>query len=195
MPRITAPTVIEHREQRLRALLDAARAIIGETRTAPTLAATAERAGLARSSIYRYFSSSEQLLEAVVADIFPMWANKVRTCVDAASTPGEKIWAYIGANLDLFSSSEQDLASALREVADPHLLKKPMETFHAELQKPLVAALTDHGEPRPQLVAETIEGALVRVARDLGSPADAPLGKDEALALLRRVFGQYLGLD
>lgn len=195
MPRITAPTVIEHREQRLRALLDAARAIISETRTAPTLAATAERAGLARSSIYRYFSSSEQLLAAVVADILPTWTDKVHTRVEAATTPGEKIWAYIGANLDLFSSSEQDLASALREVVEPHLLKKPMEIFHAELQEPLVAALTDHGEPRPQLVAETVEGVLIHVARGLGSPPEAPLDKDEALAVLRRIFGDYLGLD
>ena len=192
MPRITAPTVIEHREQQRRALLDAARAIISETRTAPTLAATAERAGLARSSIYRYFASSEQLLEAVVADVLPTWTDTVHSRVEAATTPGEKIWAYIGANLDLFSSSEQDLASALREVADPHLL---VETFHAELQEPLVAALVEHGEPRPHLVAETIEGALIHVARGLGSPPEAPLDKDEALAVLLRIFGGYLGFD
>ncbi len=63
-----------------------------------------------------------------------------RARVVAATSPGEKVWAYIGANLDHFSSSEQDLASALREVADPHLLKKPMETFHAELQESLAAS-------------------------------------------------------
>lgn len=187
--------MVEHREQRLRALLDAARAIISETRSVPTLAATAERAGLARSSIYRYFTSSDELLAAVVADTFPTWADRVRSRVEAAATPGERVWAYIGANLDLFSSSEQDLASALREVADPHLLKEPMEAFHAELQEPLVAALAEHGETRPQLVAETIEGALIHVARGLGSPPEAPLHKDEALAVLRRIFGGYLGLD
>lgn len=78
---------------------------------------------------------------------------------------------------------------------DPHLLKEPMETFHAELQEPLVAALVEHGEPRPQLVAETIEGALIHVARGLGSPPEAPLDKDEALAVLLRIFGGYLGFD
>lgn len=195
MPRISAPTVTEHREQRRQALLDAARAIVTETRAAPTLAATAERAGLARSSIYRYFSSSDELLAAVVADTFPTWADRVRTRVEAATTPGEKVWAYIVANLDLFSSSEQHLASALREVVDPDQLRGPVETFHADLQKPLVAALTAHGEPRPTLVAVTIEGALVQVARGLGSPPDAPLVADEALAVLRRLFGGYLDLD
>ncbi len=194
MPRITAPTVAEHREQQLRAVLDSARAILGETRAAPTLAATAERAGLARSSIYRYFASAEELLAAVVADVFPEWAGKVRDRVEEASTPGEKVWAYICANVDLFASSEQDVATALSEIADPHLLREPMEAFHAELQRPLLAALADHGESRPELMAETIESALMQVARRLGEPPAAPLGKDEALALLRRMLGGYLQL-
>jgi AcrR family transcriptional regulator len=194
VPRITAPTVAEHREQQLRAVLDSARAILGETRAAPTLAATAERAGLARSSIYRYFASAEELLAAVVADVFPEWAGKVRQRVEEASTPGEKVWAYICANVDLFASSEQDVASALSEVADPHLLRQPMEAFHAELQRPLLAALADHGESRPELMAETIESALMQVARRLGEPPAAPLGKDEALSLLRRMLGGYLQL-
>ncbi len=194
MPRITAPTVAEHREQQLRAVLDSARAILGETRAAPTLAATAERAGLARSSIYRYFASAEELLAAVVADVFPEWAGKVRDRVEEASTPGEKVWAYICANVDLFASSEQDVATALSEIADPHLLREPMEAFHAELQRPLLAALADHGEPRPELMAETIESALMQVARRLGEPPAAPLGKDEALALLGRMLGGYLQL-
>jgi AcrR family transcriptional regulator len=175
-------------------VLDSARAILGETRAAPTLAATAERAGLARSSIYRYFASAEELLAAVVADVFPEWAGKVRQRVEEASTPGEKVWAYICANVDLFASSEQDVASALSEVADPHLLRQPMEAFHAELQRPLLAALADHGESRPELMAETIESALMQVARRLGEPPAAPLGKDEALSLLRRMLGGYLQL-
>ncbi|MFJ9387598.1 TetR/AcrR family transcriptional regulator [Nocardioides sp. NPDC101246] len=193
MPRITAPTVVAHREQQLRAVLDSARAILGETRTAPTLAATAERAGMARSSIYRYFSSNADLLAAIVDDVFPEWAGHVHDRVEEAGTPGEKVWAYICANLDLFTSSEQDVASALTEVADPRMLKEPMEAFHADLQKPLVAALAARGEPRPTAMAEAIESALVRVARSVGSAED-PLSKDEGLALLRRMLGGYLGL-
>ena len=165
MPRITAPTVAEHREQQLRTVLDSARALLGETRAAPTLAATAERAGLARSSIYRYFASSEELLAAVVADVFPEWTRQVRDRIEEATTPGEKVWAYLCANIDLFASSDQDVAGALSEVADPRLLKEPMEAFHAELQMPLLAALADLGEPRPRVMAETIEAALLRVAR------------------------------
>lgn len=194
MPRISAPTVAEHRDQQLRTLLDSARAILGETSAAPTLAATAERAGLARSSIYRYFSSVDDLLAAVVADVFPDWAGKVRARVDVAATPADKIWAYICANIDLFASSERDVANALSKVVDPHVLKEPMEAFHTQLQAPLVEALAELGEARPRLMAETIESALLHVARGLGTPPEAPLGKKEALGLLRRMFGGYLRL-
>jgi AcrR family transcriptional regulator len=195
VPRITAPTVAAHREQQLRAVLDSARAILGENRTAPTLAETAARAGMARSSIYRYFSSNAELLAAIVDDVLPEWAGYVHDRVAAAGTPGEQVWAYVCANIDLFSSSEQDVASALTEVADPRMLKEPMETFHADLQKPLVSALVALGEPRPKVMAEAIESALVRVARAIGTPAGEPLSKDEALAVLRRMLGGYLGLD
>lgn len=192
MPRITAPTVAEHRENQLRAVLDSARSLLGETRTMPTLAATAERAGLARSSIYRYFSSAEELLAAVVGDVFPGWAGQVRDRVDAATTPGEKIWAYVCANVDLFASSEQDVASALAEVADPQLLQQPMEAFHAELQEPLVHALEQLGEPRPDLMAAAIESAVVHVSRRLRPPSGPALAKEEVLALLHRMLGGSL---
>lgn len=194
MPRITASTVAEHRENQLRAVLDSARALLGETRAAPTLAATAERAGLARSSIYRYFASAEELLAAVVGDVFPDWAGQVSDRVEAATTPGEKVWAYVCANVDLFASAEQDVASALSEVAKPQLLKVPMEAFHAELQEPLVRALTELGEPQPDLMATAIESAVVHVSRSLRQPSDPVLDKDEVLALLHRMLGGALDI-
>ena len=50
MPRISQPTVAEHRAARVRALLDAAHDLLLETGEAPSLSAVAERAGLARTS-------------------------------------------------------------------------------------------------------------------------------------------------
>src|SRR5690606_5553428 len=112
-------------------------------------------------SIYRYFTSAEELLAGVVADVFPDWAGRVRARMEAAPSPGEKVWAYVEANMDLFASTEQDVASALSEVTDPGALTEPMRAFHADLQAPLVAALTAHGEPRPAVMAETIETAVL----------------------------------
>lgn len=195
MPRIQAPTLAEHRQRQRRALLNAARALLAETGEAPTLAAIGERAGLARTSVYQYFSSPGEMLTAVIEEVFPEWADQVRRQVETATTPGERVWAYVCANLELFASSERAVANALRKVVAPDVLKEPMETFHAELQVPLVAALIDHGEPYPQLMAETIDSAILRVSRSLeDAPDNQTLGKAAAVAFLHRLLQGYLRL-
>ena len=88
MPRIRAATVAEHRAVQRRLLLDAAREIVGETGRRPTLAAVAARVGLARPSVYEYFSSPDELLAALVEDITPRWAGRVN------AEMGDELAAY-----------------------------------------------------------------------------------------------------
>ena len=197
MPRIQAPTVVEHRAHQRRALLVAARAILAETSQAPTMGAVAQRAGLARTSVYQYFASPDELLAAVVADVFPDWARQVLDRVAAASTPGEQVWAYVEANVDLFASSEQAVAGALTRVVEPHVLQGPMKEFHARLQVPLRRALEDFGEPEPKAMAEHIDSLIVQASRGLGTrgPQGADTSRAAALARLRRLLGGYLQLS
>jgi AcrR family transcriptional regulator len=196
VPRIQAPTVAEHRARQRRAILDAARAHLAAEGRAPSLAEVGARAGLARSSVYDYFASREDLLGAVVADVFPDWADTVIRAMQAADTPGGRVWAYVEANTRLFAGSEQAVAHALTTVVDPTVLADPVSQFHQSLQQPLVAALRAHGETRPELVADIVDSMLLRASRGLGNPAD---GTDESvlaetLELLRRLLGDYLGL-
>ncbi|MGO2741676.1 MAG: TetR family transcriptional regulator, partial [Cellulosimicrobium funkei] len=94
MPKIAAPTVAEHRAAQLRTLLDAARDLIREDGSGLTLAAVAARAGLARSSVYQYFRSREELLDAVVADVVPRWSARITAAVATAASPEDAIVAY-----------------------------------------------------------------------------------------------------
>lgn len=194
MPRIQAPTVAEHRARQRRAILDAARAHLAEEGRAPSLAQAGARAGLARSSVYDYFDSRDDLLAAVVADVFPDWADKVLGSMEAAQTPGEQVWAYVEANMRLFASSEQAVARALTSVVDPTLLAEPVTRFHQSLQEPLVAALQAHGETQPQLVADIIDSMVVRASRNVWEPepAAAPSTLTTCLDLLRQLLGPYL---
>ena len=67
MPRIDAPTVAEHSAQRRAAIVDAAVDLLGrEGITGVTPAAVASAAGLARSSVYQYFASTDALVAAGV---------------------------------------------------------------------------------------------------------------------------------
>lgn len=198
MPRIDAPTVAEHHARQRRGLLDAARSLLAETGEAPSMAAVARRAGLARSSVYQYFASPQALLHAVVSDVFPSWASQVRQRVDAADSPGGRVWAYVEANVALFASSEQAVAQALTRVVEPHVLRGPMQEFHLQLQVPLREALADLGEPEVETMAETIDAIIVQVAR--GAANDDGTGGDgdarvRMLAQLRRLIGGYLGLS
>jgi len=193
VPRIDAPTVAEHRARQRRAILDAARSHLAATGTAPSLAAVGAAAGLARSSVYLYFSSREDLMAAVVDEVLPQWASAVAAEVAAAPTPGEKVWAYVRSNVELFHSSEQAVATALTEVVEPTLLAGPMAAFHAELQEPLLAALRESGEPYPEVVAELVGSLTVKVTHSTAG-ASAPLTADQTLALLRRLLAGYLGL-
>jgi AcrR family transcriptional regulator len=186
MPRIQAPTLAEHHAQQRRALLDAARGLLAETAQKPSMGAVGQRAGLARSSVYQYFASSDELLAALVAEVFPDWAHRVLAHVQTATTPGERVWAYVEANLDLFASSERAVAHALRRVVEPHVLQGPMQEFHRQLQVPLRQALLDFGEPEPEAMAQHIDSLIIQAANDV--PA-------VALARLRRLLGAYLHLD
>ncbi len=196
MPRIQAPTVAEHRARQRRAILDAALAHLAEKGQAPSLADVGAKTGLARSSVYEYFSSRDDLLAEVIADVFPAWATRITEAVTAAPTPGQQVWAYVKANMELFAGSEQAVARALTNVVDPAVLATPMAQFHQSLQKPLLAALRAHGESQPELMADIIGSMVVRTSRDLWSPnrRTAQRRLNTGLAFLRNLLGPYLGL-
>lgn len=195
MPRIHAASVVEHHAQQRRALLDAARRTLAESGEAPTMSEVGRRAGLARSSVYQYFTSADELLTAVVADVFPDWAAQVLDRVAAAPTPGTRVWAYVEANVDLFASSEQAVAQALMRIVDPQVLQAPMKEFHLELQLPLRQALDDLGEPEPDAMAEHIDSLIMQVSRVIGAvPESGSERRANALARLERLLAGYLRL-
>jgi AcrR family transcriptional regulator len=187
VPRIQAPTVAEHRERRQRAILDAARALLEETGEAPSLAAAGARIGLARPSVYQYFPSRDALLLGVVADVFPAWTARVLDHVDAAATPADRVWAYVEANVALFTGPEQTVAKALRTLIEPAVLREHSSQHHARLREPLLDSLRLLGEPEPERMAELINATILRACQDIGAD-----GGDAALALLGRLLRPYL---
>ncbi|MEV0643813.1 TetR/AcrR family transcriptional regulator [Phytomonospora sp. NPDC050363] len=175
MPKIQAATVAEHRSQQHRALLDAARHILasGESEP-PSLPAVAQRAGLARSSVYQYFKSREDLLEAVIADMFPRWSGFVAQRMSDAATAAEQVLAYADANLELVAQGEHAVMRGLAMVAPGGSLAESGKALHEQLRVPLVDALTRSGATQPQHTAELIQ-AMVRAGSQMiedGAPAD-----------------------
>ncbi|SOC52075.1 transcriptional regulator, TetR family [Blastococcus aggregatus] len=189
MPRIRAATVAEHRAAQRRALLDAGRRIVAESGRPPTLSGVAAGAGLARSSVYEYFTSADDLLAALVEDITPRWAARVRAEVDAAGSPAEAVLAYVHAHLAQVAEGEHAIIAALATIAPGHVTSERARSMHDALSRPLLEALGSLGVPDADLVAGQID-ALVRGASRQIEEGTADL--DRAWAAARSVLEPFV---
>lgn len=166
MPRISAPTVAEHRAAQRRALLDAGREIIADTGRPPTLSGVATRTGLARPSVYEYFSSADELLTALVEDMTPRWSARVRAEMATAPSAAERVLAYVHANLALVAEGEHAIAAALAAIAPEQVSDERSRAMHQHLLEPLTSALSDLGVEHPVEVTAMVD-AMVRSAARL----------------------------
>jgi len=191
VPKIQAATVAEHRARQRRAILDAARAIIAEGRPeAPSLAAVAARTGLARPSIYQYFRSSADLLEAVIVDMFPRWSAYVAQRMRRAASPGERVFAYVAANLHLVAQGEHAIVRGLAATAPAELLAERSRELHEQLRGPLLEALAEHGAPDPAGTAELIQAIVYRASRMIEDGTGEPMARELARELLEPYLRQ-----
>lgn len=189
MPKIQAATVVEHRARQRRAILDAARAILAEGGTeAPSLAAVAARTGLARPSIYGYFTSSADLLDAVIADMFPRWSAYVARRMRRGRTPGDEVLAYVAANLRLVAEGEHAVVRGLAAAAPADVIATRSRELHEQLRGPLLDALARHGATDPAGVAELVQAVVFRASRMIEDGAS----EAKARALARELLEPYL---
>ena len=188
MPRIQAATVAEHRAARLRALLDAGRALVTETGRPPTLSAVALRAGMARASVYEYFGSGDDLLAALAEDITPRWTGRLRERMSAASTAPEAVLAYVRANLELVAEGEHAAMAAIAAAAPGHITGERAAAMHLALVAPLTQALDELGAEPVPVVAAAIDGMVRATARTIeeGTPLDV------AWSTVRRMLEPFL---
>ncbi|NKZ02796.1 TetR/AcrR family transcriptional regulator [Actinomadura latina] len=189
MPKIQAPTVAQHRAERRAALLDAARTLLSEQpEQAPSLADVARRAGLARSSVYAYFTSRDDLLDALIVDTFPRWSAYVEAQMEKARTPGDRVLAYIQANLRLVARGDHALARALAGTGRADTLANSSRLLHDELQTPLRAALAEHGAADPDRTAELVQSLVYTLTRMI----EDGLAERTARRLARELLAPYL---
>ncbi|MFJ9369041.1 TetR/AcrR family transcriptional regulator [Nocardia sp. NPDC101769] len=175
MPKIDAPTVAEHRANQERALLDAARGLLLEGGAdAVTPAAVGAVAGLARSSVYKYFRSGDEILARIVADSFAEWGAWVRDAVDRRDTADDRITAYVRVTLELAAAGAHRVAVLGGGTPGDPAGRAVLARHHRDLAAPLRAALTERGDPDPELTAALVDGVLGRAIDrlDAGEPVE-----------------------
>ncbi|MFI9509928.1 TetR/AcrR family transcriptional regulator [Nocardia sp. NPDC052566] len=191
MPKIDAPTIIEHRANQERALLDAARdLLLSGGPQAVTPSAVGAATGLARSSVYKYFHSGEEILTRIVSDAFAEWGAQLRDTVERAETPAGRIDAYVRTTLALAASGTHRIAVLGGSLPRDEGSREQLTRAQHEVTAPLRAALADHGNPDPDLTATLIDGALAR-AMDL---LDAGRSANEIIPATVAFVGRAAGL-
>lgn len=165
MPRISAPTVAEHRERQRAALLSAGIALLVKDGVkGTTLAAVGAAAGLARSSVYQYFESSDALVAACVEESFALPDAELAAAVRSAGSPVEAVDAYVRTALRLGAAGAFGPATALGASDVPNACKVRLAELYAIQAEPLLESLRAAGVPDPVvsclLVRAVLRGAV-----------------------------------
>lgn len=173
----TEATRLAHRER----LLDAARELLTEGGyAAASIAALADRAGVATGSVYNHFASKQELLAAVFRHVAGHELAAVREAVQAGSGAAQQVRALV----EVFSyralRSPRTAWALLAEPVDPLVEQERLtyrRGYHA-LAESVVAAGVATGElpaQNPRLSAAAVIGAVSEALLGPLSPsANAP---------------------
>ena len=191
MPKIHAASVADHRAQQRAALLDAARELLAEGDAAEvTFAAVARRTGLARNSVYKYFTDRRQLLTEVVREAAPRWTERIQAALAAAGdSPEDRVAAYVTAQLEMVRDGEHRVARASADAQDAAALREGADAAHRALLDPLIGALRELGDDAPLRTARLLQGFVNAATTALESGDDYTAVNARAVALTVAALG------
>ena len=188
MPKIQAPTIAAHRELRRQQLMAAAMELAIEGGAeAVTVSAVAHRAGLSRSSIYEYFSSSADLIADLVIEELDYYTARLAESIKDSTNPFEKIELWIAEGLRYVEDGRHMLVKSLNTVSTPEFRKEEISMGHRRLISPLRQALAETGIPQEKLMAaaaflqSVTDAASVRI--DAGNDAELEIGNAVTFAI------------
>lgn len=189
MPRISQPSVPEHRAAQHRAVLDAAeRLIVDSDGKVPTIAEVAAEVGLARSSVYLYVASGRDLIIQLLLQAIPAWLDSLTVELDrVGSDPAERLAAYVRVTLRLFvEGSHGPLMSAASTLPETFADERVQESHNGldpalrellgdevETVRPLIDAMIHRGAElinQSQAEFDQIADILQRMARAAVNP-------------------------
>lgn len=160
MPKITAPTVVEHRAAQRAALLAATEELLAEAGLAQVSPrAVAERAGLARSSFYEYFGSRDDILTAVALTAFDRWSGEIEEALSGVPA-ADRLCAYVEATMRMTADGKHDIAAILQQADLSPSKYEDIMALHSTLLEPVVALLREAGVADADAHAALVQGLL-----------------------------------
>ncbi len=147
MPKIIGANLESNREIRRNQLIDAALSLVLEKgASALTVTAVAKRAGLSRSSIYEYFSSSADLVADLIMEELENYSKSLSVAViNCNQTPEAQIESWINEALNYVVDGRHLLAKSLNAVAAKDFRESEIGIAHRNLLKTIIGPLQDFG--------------------------------------------------
>ena len=142
VPKISAPSIAEHREARRDALLVAATQLM-LSGTPFTVAQVASEVGLSRSAVYEYYAIAADLIADVLVDEMALWVDEISPMVEAESEPLARIETWVRGVLGYVKDGRHVLVKSAGSVELPEARRVQVTSMHRELVAPLVQALTE----------------------------------------------------
>lgn len=172
MPRISAATLAEHREQRRDALLDAAAAVLRE-RGEVTVAAVASRAGISRTAVYEYYNSAADLIADVLVDELTAWIDHLENAVQGITDPEQRLRTWIVSALAYVADGRHSLVRAAGTADLPPVRRAQVQSLHRRLAASVHASLIDLGVDDAERMASYIWGVTEAATRHIEAGRDA----------------------
>lgn len=170
MPRIEADTVAEHRANQHDALLDAAESVLMEDGyEALNFRVLGERTGIARNSVYRYFTSSDDVVAALCERDMPRWLLEIESAMAVAPDQPARMAAYVETQLQLVAGGHHRLADVLQEAPLGPGARARINALAYQPAVVLEEELRGSGHPQPEVTAQLVQGLVGAAVRMLHS--------------------------
>ena len=177
MPRITAPTVAEHRDQRRADLVAAGGELLAtEGPDAVTMTAVAARTGLSRTAVYEYFTSADELVAVVLGDQMVLWQEALRQRLHAASSETgdlDTVRIYVEVAMGLVADGHHSLVVLLTMQTLAEDVRHRLSAAHTSVAAPVGEALAQIGIRDVDQATNYVHAAIEAAARRLTPGQDA----------------------
>jgi AcrR family transcriptional regulator len=185
---------------RRRQLVDAAIGLIADVGlSAASTVQIALAAGVSRGVLTHHFADKDDLIDAVVAEVYAVGSDQVGAAVAAADSPRAKLLAFVGSSVELYGRYPDHLAAlgeifaARRRVGRDAREREALHTRELHDVATLLRAGQAAGELRAfdaETMAVTIRSTLDGSLRLIRSGADVSELRDELVATIDRATRQ-----
>jgi AcrR family transcriptional regulator len=175
-PKIAEATIAEQRAMRQRQIIDAAMELALEL-GAPSVsvAAVAKRAGISRTLVYEYFSSSADLIADLVLEELEYYKNRLVNAVHGIEDPYSYIELWISEALQYVGDGRHMLVKSLNSVAAPEYRKAEISQGHRNMMATIIEPLKSIAGPEVGVAVSYLQGAIDSAAIRIDAGNEAAL--------------------